>query len=455
MEARPNKYMGFDLSDYNELNSKNMDLLPKNFFPYIPIDRRKYNTLENKHKKSGLSITDAFRELKKRTGENYFSKVYPSQSSALSFSEKTFPAYRFLLPEVLIDDWLSIVDVHKKHSRDHALHQPLTAYIVYKLLGGGISEESLDVNGQKLLDLCVEKIFKSPKTRYLKEYILSLASNPKDVLDQLEDNTLNREFWKSLFFETAVVAALFHDIGYPWQYIFRLNNSLSTSDFSPNNLCSDAKTVYKMFQKRLILFPFNGYNSLTNTTPCDWNEKLLNLISLSLSKTHGFPGALGFLYLNDILREFPAKKNLPFHNFCVDWAAMGIMMHDLGKIYCGDSSCPPENGQMRLEFDRDPLSCIVTLADLLEEFERPNVEFKVEDGHSIFSYDSVCSSSKISSVENTLIIEYRYKNRNGVAKKNPFIAGEQKQYFDSDYGYLDLSSIGIHKVEMKAVISPK
>ncbi|MBI9068753.1 MAG: hypothetical protein JEZ09_15770 [Salinivirgaceae bacterium] len=442
--------MEFSLKDYNSLNSKNIDLFPRNFFPYIPLDRKNYNALENNHKESGLKITDAFRELKKRTGKNYFNKVYPAQSTALSFSEKSFPAYRFLLPEVLVDDWLSIVDFHKKHSRDHALHQPLTAYIVYKLLGGGISKKSLKIGDKYLLDLCVDQIFSSPKTNYLKEYVLNLGANSSDVLDLLLDNTISREFWKSLFFETAIVSAIFHDVGYPWQYINRLNHSLSSSDFSPNNLASNSKFVYETFQDRLILFPFNGYNSLTKNTPSNWNEKLLNLISSSLSKTHGFPGALGFLYLNDITREFPTKKKLPFHHFCVDWAALGIMMHDLGKIYVGDSSCPPENGQMRLEFDRDPLSCIITLADLLEEFERPNVDFDVYTESSKYKYDFACLSSKVTFANNILKIEYKYKDRNGVANKLPFIAKEEKEFFDSDYGYLDFSSIGIDKVKMYA-----
>lgn len=443
--------MEFSLNDYNSLNSKNIDLFPRNFFPYIPLDRRNYSTLENQHNESGLKIAEAFRELKIRTGKNYFNKVYPAQSTALSFSEKTFPAYRFLLPEVLVDDWLSIVDFHKRHSRDHALHQPLTAYIVYKLLGGGVSRQSLKIEDKYLLDLCVDQIFTSSKTNYIKEYLLNLSLNSSNVLDLLKDNPISREFWKSLFFETAIVSAIFHDIGYPWQYINRLNHSLSTSDFSPNNLASNSNFVYETFQNRLILYPFNGYNALTKNTPSNWKEKLLKLISSSLSKTHGFPGALGFLYLNDLTREFPTKKELPFHHFCIDWAALGIMMHDLGKIYNSNNSCPPDNEQMRLEFDRDPLSCIITLADLLEEFERPNVDFAVFSESSKYIYSFACLSSAVSFENDTLNIKYKYKDRNGVANKIPFIAKEEKEFFDSEYGYLDFSSIGIRKVKMYAI----
>jgi hypothetical protein len=314
-----------------------------------------------------------------------------------------------------------------------------------------MSSRSLKINDKYLLDLCVDQIICSPKTNYLKEYILNLGANSENILDLMKDNKVNREFWKSLFFETAVVSAIFHDIGYPWQYINRLNHSLSSSDFSPNSLASNSKLVYEMFKDRLILYPFNGYKSLTNNTPSNWKDQLLTLISSSLSRTHGLPGALGFLYLNDVTREFPSKKELPFNQFCVDWAALGIMMHDLRNIYNSNKKCPPENSQMRLEFDRDPLSCIITLADLLEEFERPNVDFTIYNDSSKYNYNYSCISSKVTFAKGILNIEYIYNSRKGVASKLPFIANEEREYFDPDYGYLDFSIIGVNSVKLNAV----
>jgi hypothetical protein len=442
--------MEFSLVDYNKINSNNAYFSPCNFFPYNNIDIRRYKALENKHNKSGMSIEHAFCELKKRTDSKYFNKVYPAQSSALNFSERSFPAYRFLVPEVLADDWLAIVDFHKKHNRDHALHQPLTAYIVSKLLGGGISKESFEINGKPLLDLCIDQIFKFKKTNYIKEYLICLGLNTNDNL--LKNTSSSRFFWKNLFYETAMVAAIFHDMGYPWQYINTLNHSLNTSDFSTNNLSANAGNILNLFKNRLILYPFNGYNALSPNTPCNWEEKLVDLLSFSLSKTHGFPGAIGFLYLNDLIREFPTNQELPFHQFCVDWASLGIMMHDLGKVYWGDKKTPPDNKQLRLDFEKDPLSCIIALADVLEEFERPSVKFSdcdTNDGKKM-NYHSPCIATNIEFNNGSLNINYKYENIEGVAAKLPFIKDDEYEYFDPAYGYLDFSSIEIKEVKLNA-----
>ena len=79
----------------------------------------------------------------------------------MDYSQLAIPAYRFILPEVLADDWLATVGWHK-FNRDHVLHQPLTAYIVLKLLtGGGDAGQAFMVDdGVSLLDACVNEILK-------------------------------------------------------------------------------------------------------------------------------------------------------------------------------------------------------------------------------------------------------------------------------------------------------
>lgn len=420
--------------------------------PYINIDKKKYIILEDEFNLEGLKISETFEGLRLRTGKKYFRKVYPAQSSALNFSESSFPAYRFLMSDVLTDDWLAIVDCHKKFSRDHALHQPLTSYIVCKLLGGGISSKSFEINGNNLLDLCVKKIFESPKTTYLKEYLRKLDPNS----DLLDDNLLSREIWKSLFFETAMVSAIFHDIGYPWQYINRLNKSLNISDFNLKQLPSNVKHIQEKFKNRLIMHPFHGYNSSTFDTPCNWDEKLSSLISCSLSHTHGFCGALGFLYLNDIIRKYPNSKNIAAQHLCIEWAALGIMMHDMKGIYWGKSkNDQPENDFLRLEFDKDPLSCIITLADVIQDFERPTVSFlhKTKDD-SIFKYDFSCESTSLELIGDTLKIKYFFKDDDERIKSIDFKKTEEREYFDTNYGYIDLSSIGIKKVKLSCEKNP-
>ena len=52
---------------------------------------------------------------------------------------------------------------------------------------------------------------------------------------------------------------------------------------------------------------------------------------------------------------------------------MAVMMHDMKKVYWGNNGMAtlPENKHLRLRFDVDPLSCVITLADVLQDFERP------------------------------------------------------------------------------------
>lgn len=446
--------MEFNFKDYSSMLNNGTLVYPKTFLPYYIIDRKKYSNLEQEYKKDGIKLPNLFNQIKIRMGRKYFDKIYSSQCTALNFSESCFPAYRFLLPDVIVDDWLGIVDIHKKFCRDHALHQPLTSYIVFKLLGGGNSDKALKIRDHNMLDYCVERVLKSPETEYLRSYAENVLHCT--YLSNHEDNPVLREVIKSIFFQTAMMAAVFHDIGYPWQYIMRLNNSLKSSDFNVNDPFPNVKHFEHSFKSRLIMYPFYGYKSPANDCPCMWHGKLEQLLSDSLSKTHGFPGALAFLYLNDIVRKYPSQ-DVSCWQMCVDWAALGIMMHDMGGIYRGErKSGTPENEFLRLSFDKDPLSCIVTLADVIEEFERPSVSFinidkdrNLEKDHDVeLRYDASCISTELSFKEDVMYITYLYKDDDERIKNMQFKHQENEEYFDPRYGYVDLSSIGINKVEM-------
>lgn len=443
--------MEFNLKDYKHLIAENSLIYPKNFLPFIDIDRSKYHSLKKEHEKNELSVDDIFKGLHDRVGDEYFRKVYQAQCSAQNFSETSFPPYRFLMPDVLMDDWLAIVDIHKKHCRDHALHQPLTSYVVFKLLGGGNSANSFNIGETNLLDICVEKVFdlfNNDEFDYFKEYVQNIKID-NSLLDR--NNQLSKCVWKALFFETAMTAAIFHDIGYPWQYINRLNKSLNHSNFNPDFQPINTENVLANFGHRLLMSPFNAYKKVKNNMPSDWKMQLSSLISKSLTSTHGFPGALGYLYLNDKIRKYPTTKSiLPLHQLCVEWAALGIMMHDMGGVYWGNiKNDIPENDQFQLSFDKDPLSCIIALADVIEDFERPLVKFNICNGNSCHAYSAPCDGSKILITDKKLELYYIFKNQNEVIK-NIFIKekGDQKTYFDSRYGYLDLSSIGINTVDI-------
>lgn len=447
--------MEFSYSDYQKSLCSGLFHLPCGFQPYMPINRVQYRKMEDEHDGKKNSVEKAFRELSRRVGKKHYWKVYPVQSRTLDYAQMAFPAYKFILPEVLADDWLAIVDWHK-FQRDHALHQPLTAYIVLKLLGYGNSDEAFRIGTESLLELCVEQILHSQKTKYLKEYLVDTHIMDKsDNTLWFGDNHISRELWKALFIEAACLSATFHDMGYPWQYVNILASKLQYAGGqqieSPSD---DADTIIRQFGNRLLFCPLNGYRLLDRNTPSTWHHRLKSITTSSLRETHGFPGAIGFLYFNDAIREFPDSKNHPIRQFCVEWAAMGIMMHDMGKIYWGkdDTETPPQNQQLQLHFEVDPLSCILTLADILEDFERPVVEFTPNNKGSTDNYRFPCISSQLEYSNGNLDIIYKMKSDIDRVNKIPYMKKEHKENFDAGMGYIDFSACGIKKIEMNAIV---
>ena len=370
----------------------------------------------------------------------------------------SFPAYRFILPEVLVDDWLAIVDWHTFH-RDHVLHQPLTAYIVQKLLDeAGSPDESFHLSdGRHLLDVCVDEILKWDKTSYLREFLLGIGVQETEAW--LNNSYAGRVLWKSLFLEAAYLAAVFHDMGYPWQYVHLLSNKLEHAGYHPDSPTSDAEGLINTFGNRLLFYPLNGYRTLDRNAPSTWHQRLTSLTAQTLRKTHGLPGAIGFLYLNDVIRDYPSDRTHPIRQFCVEWAAMAIMMHDMCKIYWGDkTSTPPDNVHMRLHFDTDPLSCVLTLADVLQDFSRPSVAFQDNTTSVAISYHDGCDSTRLAldwgNPTRAMEIAYSFTDPVQYATKCTFLPSECLDIFDPNNGYMDFSSLGITGVEMKAEFTP-
>jgi hypothetical protein len=430
---------------------------PASFSPYIATNHLKYNALRKQYYQKGISYERARDKFKKRVGYSHFKKVDGLQRKALKLAVKSFPAYRFILPEVIADDWLATVDWHKKYHRDHSLHQPLTAYTVLKLLtGGGKYHRSLKIGNKTLLELCVKTILKWEGTAYIKEHLIQMGL-PK-YLDEkwwINDTENSRQLWGMLFVETAHLAALFHDMGYPWQYINLLGDKLEHVGYLTETPTADSENISEHFKGRLLFQPINGYRMLDHSTPSTWHSVRNKIVEKSLKNTHGFPGAIGFLFLNDVLRDFPSRMLNPLQQFCVEWAAMAIMMHDMGDIYWGkgEIATPPEYPHMRLNFDVDPLSCIVTLADVIQEFERPVVSFDqngIDTVRMKFSSDCKHTSIEIDKY-NDMRITYYYKQFDKFKNKKYFIASkEQKFYFEPLEGYLNFGSCGIDKIILDA-----
>jgi hypothetical protein len=160
--------------------------------------------------------------------------------------------------------------------------------------------------------------------------------------------------------------------------------------------------------------------------------------------------------MNDILRDYPGDTTHPIRQFCIEWAAMAILMHDMPKIYWPALSKPPANAHMCLKFDVDPLSCVIALADVLEDFSRPSANFSHHKNDRVrILYPAACDSSMLEITDGEMGITYGFNTKVDCAVKKTCLPGEAKQYFDSKYGYLDLSALGVGSVKMSAEYQKK
>jgi hypothetical protein len=254
------------------------------------------------------------------------------------------------------------------------------------------------------------------------------------------------------------VAAVFHDLGYPWQYAERLQSNLDGINTPILKQNRSAEQVVQLFGQRLLFHALQGYRTQDAASPSTWRDRITRLCDDSLSKTHGFPGALGFLHLNDCIRRYPSPQESPLHLLCVEWAAVAIMMHDMANIYWGSGgsgSGLPENPFLRLSFDRDPLSTIVTLTDVIQDFERPTVTYKRIPSNSgkqvTLEYNSACSGTFLElDTVGCLTLKYKMTSLEMHATKQKMFPKESYQIFNPQYGYLDMSGLGITNVRMVA-----
>lgn len=457
--------ISFNFIDYLQcLGNKSDKMLPKNCIHQSFIDRKRYHTMNQDYlsylTKNGGSLEETLKAIRTRTCDEYYQKVYSSQIRSLDYSAYSFPAYKFIMTEVLADDWLAIVDFHKKFCRDHALHQPLVAYITAKLLGFGNPADSFVFGSKSLLDQCVDNIMKAKKCRYLREYaskvcaITRLADDDKN--DDKEKN-IKRFIWMNLFYETAILVAMFHDIGYPWQYINRLSESLHAADFVNHTFADNAHHIWQQFHNRLLMYPFYGYMTPQKNEPYGWKDSIVELVRKSMEKTHGFPGALGFLYLNDLIRKYPCDENDAIRSFSIDWAAMAIMMHDMMKVYRGNmANGVPDNQFLKIRLDADPLSWVVSLADFLEEFERPSLRLhKNKEGEPSFAYTYACEGVDLKYEQDMMEITFCYNSDESRKNGLIFKQEENKMYFDPVTGFMDMHSANISKVKLKCTLIQK
>ncbi len=436
--------MNFSYKDFSASKIK----YPRYFHTLWSVDKSKLLSMEKEANEKGKSESAALSAIANRTSKSYFKKLNMAQIESIIYSESVFPTYKFILPDAIYDDWLSTLDPHKEHCRDHTLHQPLTAYVVAKLLGYGNPKDAFNLGPEKgdLFTWCGNTLLNSPKTEYLRQYFYSLYPKykilPKGIMQKLACD---------VFYETAVVSALFHDIGYPWQYISRLNKSILAADFRKlQDIHNVGESIRDTIRGRLLEYPFYGYSHVSKSRPViHWDTVLDKVLYKSSRETHGFPGALAFTVLQDSIRQFPGDFNFndAVFRFIYDWAAVGIMMHDMLKVYRGNGNVP-ESPFLRLSFESDPLSSIISLADVIEEFERPCSHFPPQpSGEVKLIYDYPCISTELILIGDVLDFTYLYKTPKDVALN---IEGRKKEidnYFNTNSSFVDLTPLGISRTE--------
>lgn len=433
--------MKFDYLDF----SNNGIIFPKFFHSLYSIDRKAYSSLEQEYDQYGKDITIALNEIKKRTTNDYYSKIIMAQTDAMCYSEYVFPTYKFIVSDSLWDDWLATIDPHKAYCRDHSLHQPLTAYIASKLLGGGNASKSIQLpNGDSLLSYCAKQMLESQQMRYLQDYFKELYP----CYDQI-DKRLHQKLAEDIFYETSVIASIFHDIGYPWQYINRLSSSLKIADPEfASAIGRNIDSIVEIVCDRLLVFPYYGYSSVCKIRPLStWKSNVKVLLDRAFRSTHGFPGALGFTFLNDVVRCFPSDLtfNDAVFRFILDWAAVGIMMHDMSKIYRGNAN-QAGISYFRLSFEKDPLSSLISICDILEEFQRPQAEFNMVSNKLYVDYPCLCESSELSISNRTITISYHFQDKKAALLMKSFREEEVFNYLNPKDGYIDLSQMRINNV---------
>lgn len=440
------KPIEFSLENYRSGIEKCDYSPPSSLCPFIKVDPLLYKQYENSTMRRGDDIRKAFSEIRRRTEKKYFRETYPIQSRILDYSTRSFPAYRFILPEVMTEDWLAILD-WGKFQRDHVLHQPLCGYIILKLL----NSKKIISGSETLLDACVNYILKWEDTAYIKEYLINYGMRSDDKILNFKE-PIAKYVWRLFFLETAYIAAIFHDIGYPWQYSEKMRSNLDGLNTPAINSNKSVTQIIDSFQHRLLFRILQGYRNTDGSCPSTWKKRVENLTSECLKKTHGFPGALGFLYLNDSIRQYPYPPESPLHLLCIEWAAAAIMMHDLCGIYWGSGKNGkiPENSFLRLKFSRDPLSTIVALTDIIQDFSRPTANFIARENCVAYKYCVACSQTELIPEDGVWTIRYHMKDNDSRAIKRKSIQKEQYENFDSQYGYIDMSSLGID-IKMDAI----
>ena len=119
---------------------------------------------------------------------------------------------------------------------------------------------------------------------------------------------------------------------------------------------------------------------------------------------------IALVYLNDLLRKHPDCLGADaLSQFCIEWAAMAAMVHDLQPLYADENNPRP---YLRVNMNKDPLSFALTLTDQIQDFARPNARFTRGGDEVKLEYGAACSAVEVdlNICDRELMITYCYVN---------------------------------------------
>jgi hypothetical protein len=427
---------------------------PRVLSPLYRLSREALALLDRQMvEREAATLHEHYQKLSERMTDVALGDLRMATALAWRGADGYFPAYRYHVGEFVNDDWLSSVDWHKKFHRDHISHQAMCYWVAQRLLDTKDQEVSFDTS--TLRERCLQQVVYDPECHYLRDYAERLGVF-KNVGRELKTC-----LWASLFDEAVFLATMYHDIGYPWQFVQGIATQLSgNSALSVMPMQMSARELYDAYGTRLLCYPFQNYSAPAAVQPAGWRRRTESLLLEGLSRTHGLPGALAFLYLNDVLRQFPDAADSDAKGlFCIEWAALAILMHDLQRLYVGKArnGAPPENSQLRISFRRDPLSFLLTLVDQIQDFCRPNAVFKATAGAVKLEYEHACHAVEITAQPRQPVrIVYCYEKTSDYDKNTAEHKPKaEREFFDPTVGYVDWSGLPISSIWLRTRHEPE
>lgn len=264
----------------------------------------------------------------------------------------------------------------KRNYRDHFVHQAADAYLGYVLIWntGIIKDIKKLIRSQNntFTEYVRKSTEKSRRERdtFFKEIGVFLNNSKELIIDKAEDFIFNEIIVKSWF-----IASLFHDIGYPVEYYFRICDQLDR--YMPYTRIIDSKNRMDFIELQMILADSYLFKNIDNESI---KQKFEN-------KDHGVLSAICLL-LN--FYSTGSIFSLSSENRCsIELAAHAIFNHT--NDY--------KDHEHEFKFSDDPISFLFRFCDDAQEWSR--FFANIDDSHNLLLCDKCNKLLRVKDNEKT------------------------------------------------------